>query len=114
MTDTPIPYTMVFLSGVLAGAEDDGVGLDQARLAVEHYVQAGIIDTLVGSASDGFDIGALQPLALDPVGGDGERAPQFAGRALEHGDLARGLRSEEHTSDFQSLMRISYAVFCLK
>src|SRR3546814_7347264 len=30
--------------------------------------------------------------------------------------LARGLgdRSEEHTSELQSLMRISYAVFCLK
>src|SRR3546814_3152770 len=28
-------------------------------------------------------------------------------------DLA-GLRSEEHTSELQSLMRISYAVFCLK
>src|SRR3546814_20024588 len=27
---------------------------------------------------------------------------------------ARGLRSEEHTSELQSLMRISYAVFCLK
>src|SRR3546814_10773629 len=29
------------------------------------------------------------------------------------GHLAR-LRSEEHTSELQSLMRISYAVFCLK
>src|SRR3546814_4953995 len=28
--------------------------------------------------------------------------------------LARLLRSEEHTSELQSLMRISYAVFCLK
>src|SRR3546814_14903640 len=27
---------------------------------------------------------------------------------------AGGLRSEEHTSELQSLMRISYAVFCLK
>src|SRR3546814_1896747 len=27
---------------------------------------------------------------------------------------AIGLRSEEHTSELQSLMRISYAVFCLK
>src|SRR3546814_15061423 len=26
----------------------------------------------------------------------------------------RGVRSEEHTSELQSLMRISYAVFCLK
>src|SRR3546814_1360090 len=28
--------------------------------------------------------------------------------------LQRPLRSEEHTSELQSLMRISYAVFCLK
>src|SRR3546814_4287447 len=28
--------------------------------------------------------------------------------------LGRGIRSEEHTSELQSLMRISYAVFCLK
>src|SRR3546814_5045727 len=31
------------------------------------------------------------------------------------GDVTRGVgRSEEHTSELQSLMRISYAVFCLK
>src|SRR3546814_15926198 len=29
-------------------------------------------------------------------------------------DDLRGRRSEEHTSELQSLMRISYAVFCLK
>src|SRR3546814_3538955 len=42
--------------------------------------------------------------------------------SVEHGCRAhrsdyrrgRGLRSEEHTSELQSLMRISYAVFCLK
>src|SRR3546814_1867325 len=28
--------------------------------------------------------------------------------------LSEGIRSEEHTSELQSLMRISYAVFCLK
>src|SRR3546814_5281383 len=35
----------------------------------------------------------------------------------QHGggdDAAQGRRSEEHTSELQSLMRISYAVFCLK
>src|SRR3546814_2420497 len=31
-----------------------------------------------------------------------------------HADFAQTLRSEEHTSELQSLMRISYAVFCLK
>src|SRR3546814_1402763 len=30
------------------------------------------------------------------------------------GSLKSTLRSEEHTSELQSLMRISYAVFCLK
>src|SRR3546814_10045130 len=29
-------------------------------------------------------------------------------------ELERRIRSEEHTSELQSLMRISYAVFCLK
>src|SRR3546814_1982992 len=42
-----------------------------------------------------------RPGALRP----GARLP---GRAIEH------QRSEEHTSELQSLMRISYAVFCLK
>src|SRR3546814_3099220 len=30
------------------------------------------------------------------------------------GHVGKFLRSEEHTSELQSLMRISYAVFCLK
>src|SRR3546814_9780142 len=39
--------------------------------------------------------------------------PQISeSRALRH--LATKIRSEEHTSELQSLMRISYAVFCLK
>src|SRR3546814_1440881 len=34
---------------------------------------------------------------------------------LEHGSMNKASgRSEEHTSEIQSLMRISYAVFCLK
>src|SRR3546814_5725749 len=43
---------------------------------------------------------------------DGEPGDQPAGGALER---RRGeARSAEHTSELQSLMRISYAVFCLK
>src|SRR3546814_8079377 len=38
---------------------------------------------------------------------------QIAMRALFDGQIALS-RSEEHTSELQSLMRISYAVFCLK
>src|SRR3546814_4394761 len=36
------------------------------------------------------------------------------GEALMHSNLWALCRSEEHTSELQSLMRISYAVFCLK
>src|SRR3546814_18571489 len=39
-----------------------------------------------------------------------ERRPDAGGRDRP----ARASRSEEHTSELQSLMRISYAVFCLK
>src|SRR3546814_1458161 len=36
-------------------------------------------------------------------------------RLARHGhDIVLSIRSEEHTSELQSLMRISYAVFCLK
>src|SRR3546814_10220793 len=35
-------------------------------------------------------------------------------RPLDPSNLPGGPRSEEHTSELQSLMRISYAVFCLK
>src|SRR3546814_6111343 len=37
-----------------------------------------------------------------------------AGARGQPADSVGGLRSEEHTSELQSLMRISYAVFCLK
>src|SRR3546814_10053824 len=46
----------------------------------------------------------------DPQRGIGEGARQGR-RPL---DREAALRSEEHTSELQSLMRISYAVFCLK
>src|SRR3546814_7976275 len=35
-------------------------------------------------------------------------------RQMKTDPALRPVRSEEHTSDLQSLMRISYAVFCLK
>src|SRR3546814_7880359 len=48
----------------------------------------------------------------------GDRPAGPAGRSDEllhfRGRDLPGVRSEEHTSEIQSLMRISYAVFCLK
>src|SRR3546814_7273467 len=55
-----------------------------------------------------------------------ERPPLFSSRRMPSSTIARSsafamssrvssaTRSEEHTSELQSLMRISYAVFCLK
>src|SRR3546814_6608505 len=58
------------------------------------------------------------------VTADGARIDAKLGVLLNAGGFARnqrmldqympGVRSEEHTSELQSLMRISYAVFCLK
>src|SRR3546814_5570835 len=41
-------------------------------------------------------------------------APTQRWMEIETANLVSGSRSEEHTSELQSLMRISYAVFCLK
>src|SRR3546814_3924019 len=45
-------------------------------------------------------------------------SPRSQGTEIDFGDTGKTLkcknRSEEHTSELQSLMRISYAVFCLK
>src|SRR3546814_2375849 len=43
-----------------------------------------------------------------------QRGPGADGGARRAAGRWRCLRSEEHTSELQSLMRISYAVFCLK
>src|SRR3546814_5351178 len=47
-------------------------------------------------------------------GGPALAAGLSRSRAALRGALGDGARSEEHTSELQSLMRISYAVFCLK
>src|SRR3546814_3691062 len=82
------------------------------------------------SAADMADAAAVETMAEAPAA---EAAPapatedaavpapqlQAAMRDLWHGHIVHTrdyalARSEEHTSELQSLMRISYAVFCLK
>src|SRR3546814_1765594 len=98
-TATLFPYTTLFRSVVDAGA----ALLDQApRLAVR-AAQPGPAQQRVQRHA----LVELGPLHLEGR----QRRP---GAALLEGPPRRLRRSEEHTSELQSLMRISYAVFCLK
>src|SRR3546814_1847341 len=87
-TDTLFPYTTLFRSHSHYGGRFRADHRDHARQA------------------QGFS--ADLDAAAQPGADDGGRRPAL-GRLVR---LQR--RSEEHTSELQSLMRISYAVFCLK
>src|SRR3546814_9983955 len=50
----------------------------------------------------------------NPVGHDNRTQPRLSSPDPFNGGRQDERRSEEHTSELQSLMRISYAVFCLK
>src|SRR3546814_2275148 len=71
-----------------------GGDVDQAGLVAHQDLAAGHLVEAVDGAQQGRLAGAGEP--------------------HEDADLALLDRSEEHTSELQSLMRISYAVFCLK
>src|SRR3546814_4393950 len=93
-TDTLFPYTTLFRSRVesveITGHADRiGSDADNDRLSAARA--RNVRRYLAGRGIDGQVIVAE---------GHGEREPL--------------VRSEEHTSELQSLMRISYAVFCLK
>src|SRR3546814_8651579 len=65
---------------------------------------------VVAHAVEGRDVDR-DPCFLQPMQPDQQGEHRFTGDPI----LApRPSRSEEHTSELQSLMRISYAVFCLK
>src|SRR3546814_5899972 len=85
-TDTLFPYTTLFRSGEQAVVDhpDRAAPALFGRLEDEHHPAAGR-----------------------------RMRDQVLRRAQQRGGVAV-VRSEEHTSELQSLMRISYAVFCLK
>src|SRR3546814_8209455 len=62
--------------------------------------------------------GGVEPDVVGPVGvqlgGDGPADHVARLQLVDEALAGRVARSEEHTSELQSLMRISYAVFCLK
>src|SRR3546814_4795548 len=53
-------------------------------------------------------------VSLGSESGCPKPTPMGRGMTCQRRHFSRPNRSEEHTSELQSLMRISYAVFCLK
>src|SRR3546814_9621435 len=108
------------MSGIGVGVEEaDGDALDaRCRHVLQDRPRAGFIqrfEHLAGGAD------ALPNcLTQRPRNQWWRRTPvdivdmRLARRAADLKDVAEPLRSEEHTSELQSLMRISYAVLCLK
>src|SRR3546814_2020048 len=99
-TDTLFPYTTLFRSGDRVHQ----VGLAKADAAVQEQRIVGH-GLRLGDAPGGGK-GKLVRLADDEI-------LKGEARVERRADVV-ALRSEEHTSELQSLMRISYAVFCLK
>src|SRR3546814_9802112 len=86
-TDTLFPDTTLFRSDVAKIEESRAIAQFLQQDAIGPHTQAGLEQML------GPDLGLpLSVLGIEKMDG----------------------RSEEHTSELQSLMRISYAVFCLK
>src|SRR3546814_8307347 len=90
--------------------------------AARHLDRAFVRLSLTGDDAHqrGF-AGAVAPDQPDAAPGRQRsgRTVQYSASAKAHDDSTQvqhggGPRSEEHTSELQSLMRISYAVFCLK
>src|SRR3546814_2294457 len=71
-----------------------------------------------GAKARGDIVGGLEELAaqraIGGIGGEQVGGGHQAGEAGSDAVRIVAERSEEHTSELQSLMRISYAVFCLK
>src|SRR3546814_4084453 len=94
-TDTLFPYTTLFRSRLADHVRSALAGISR-RVHLHHRQHSGI---------------GLGDMCLPSCDVADRRHVVAAHRRYIREE---GLRSEEHTSELQSLMRISYAVFCLK
>src|SRR3546814_1910119 len=133
-TDTLFPYTTLFRSDVVRGGGAIRAGADRRPVLARRQppgrggrLAARLRGLAVHAAAAGADRCRLAgsrlarqravrhrlaaTAAVVRTGGLGFADPRYVLVAAAQRRLAR---SEEHTSELQSLMRISYAVFCLK
>src|SRR3546814_7851543 len=93
LTDTLVPYTTLFRSDVGIAAHPSEIGHDQRRAGLPRQ------------PAERGDVRTQHHVAVTLVP---------ARHRISVDGVEVDVRSEEHTSELQSLMRISYAVFCLK
>src|SRR3546814_10625452 len=94
--DTPFPYTALFRS-------EEGATSPTLSQAFAH-----LLGNILGQAGCRQDTVQFRLHHAAPL------FTKSAPAAKRRHKTGSRLRSEEHTSELQSLMRISYAVFCLK
>src|SRR3546814_7620548 len=113
-TDTLFPYTTLFRSRRRHFGANVGLGMDRIGDQLRQFAQRGQkgfarnfaeylglrLDLMRDPLDHRDEVGALVLIV------EADRQPRAGGGGDD--------RSEEHTSEIQSLMRNSYAVFCLK
>src|SRR3546814_2408334 len=112
-TDTLFPYTTLFRSYHLTDKLSVTGGLRYGKYDTTVDVHAGFNSLYFAYVLGGFS----GELAQTPIAASTTHYPSAA-KASWKASLSytpwSSLRSEEHTSELQSLMRISSAVFCLQ
>src|SRR3546814_10270835 len=94
------------VASLLGIAEADG---DVTSIVVEHYAAMARVELgrIADEAQGRWPLSGIILIHRHGSFGLGDRILFVGAASSDH-------RSEEHTSELQSLMRISYAVFCLK
>src|SRR3546814_3072005 len=101
-------FSLPYLARIASELER-GEGAERTPLILFGKGNASHLEALADCGSEGVGVDWLVEL--------GEAARRTGGKVALQGNLDPATlygRSEEHTSELQSLMRISYAVFCLK
>src|SRR3546814_10822974 len=101
-TDTLFPYTTLFRSKTRGPTQ---ISLGRSSVHPERSRRGG------AELVEALSYAQPERMRAYPVP---TASPPCAHPARRHPRRNRPCRSEEHTSELQSLMRISYAVFCLK
>src|SRR3546814_5281490 len=111
-TDTLFPYTTLFRS--VDPGDFHELLIAQIVAKADHHARDGVAahgDAILADGEDMFDQVVAEQLLER---GADALAGRDQGSGTGHQRSIVPVRSEEHTSELQSLMRISYAVFCLK